>query len=72
MTALAIERRRGPFAGLISAYNQAAEAWAKQREQRRERRRIFLELSSCSDRDLQDLRIDRADIPAIVEGTYRR
>jgi uncharacterized protein YjiS (DUF1127 family) len=41
-------------------------------ERRRERAQIRNELLRCSDRDLFDLGISRADIPAVVNGTYRR
>jgi len=44
-------------------------AW---RERRRERARIARELLSYTDRELFDLGISRADIPAIINGTYRR
>ncbi len=44
-------------------------AW---RERRRERARIARELLSYTDRELFDLGISRADIPAILDGTYRR
>ncbi len=44
-------------------------AW---RERRRERARIARELLSYTDRELFDLGIGRADIPAIINGTYRR
>jgi uncharacterized protein YjiS (DUF1127 family) len=44
-------------------------AW---RAQRRERARIARELLSYTDRELFDLGIGRADIPAIINGTYRR
>jgi|tagenome__1003787_1003787.scaffolds.fasta_scaffold12322254_1 uncharacterized protein YjiS (DUF1127 family) len=39
---------------------------------RRERARIARELLSCSNRELFDLGISRGDIPAIINGTYRR
>jgi len=44
-------------------------AW---RERRRERARIARELLSYTDRELYDLGISRADIPAVINGTYRR
>lgn len=44
-------------------------AW---RERRRERARIARELLSYTDRELFDLGISRADIPAILDGTYKR
>ena len=44
-------------------------AW---RAGRRERARIARELLSYTDRELFDLGIGRGDIPAIINGTYRR
>ena len=41
-------------------------------ERRRERARIARELLSCSNRQLFDLGISSGDIPAIINGTYRR
>jgi uncharacterized protein YjiS (DUF1127 family) len=56
-----------------------AERWAERRqrflawrEKRRERARVARELLSYSDRELFDLGISRADIPAVINGTYRR
>ena len=45
------------------------QAW---RAQRQERARIARELLTYTDRELFDLGISRADIPAIIDGTYRR
>ena len=41
-------------------------------QRRRERARIARELLSCSNRELFDLGISSGDIPAIINGTYRR
>lgn len=61
-------------AGLVAADRPASLksrflAW---RERRRERARVARELLSYTDRELFDLGISRADIPAILNGTYRR
>ncbi len=61
-------------AGLVSAERRPSLkarflAW---RERRRERARIARELLSYTDRELFDLGITRGDIPAILDGTYRR
>ena len=45
------------------------QAW---RTRRQERARIARELLTYTDRELFDLGISRADIPAIIDGTYRR
>lgn len=37
-----------------------------------QRQRAFEELTAMSDRELADMGITRADIPAIVAGTYQR
>jgi uncharacterized protein YjiS (DUF1127 family) len=42
------------------------------REQRRYRNRIRNELLAYSDRELADIGLTRADIPAVVGGTFRR
>jgi uncharacterized protein YjiS (DUF1127 family) len=44
-------------------------AW---REKRRQRARMARELMSYTDRELLDLGITRSDIPAIINGTFRR
>ncbi len=44
-------------------------AW---RAQRQRRAQITRELLSYTDRELFDLGITRGDIPAIINGTYRR
>jgi uncharacterized protein YjiS (DUF1127 family) len=41
-------------------------------ERRRERARIARELLSCNNRDLFDLGISSGDIPAVIDGSYRR
>lgn len=41
-------------------------------ERRRARARIARELQSCSNRELFDLGISSGDIPAVINGTYRR
>jgi uncharacterized protein YjiS (DUF1127 family) len=38
----------------------------------RKRARIGRELATYTDRELFDLRIQRADIPAMINGTYTR
>ena len=40
--------------------------------QRREASRILHELEACTDRQLRDLGISRADIASVANGTYRR
>jgi uncharacterized protein YjiS (DUF1127 family) len=41
-------------------------------ERRRERARMAQELQSYSNRELFDLGISSADIPAVINGSYRR
>jgi uncharacterized protein YjiS (DUF1127 family) len=45
------------------------DAWLVRR---RERAELVRTLRLMGDRDLRDLGISRADVPAIVEGVYRR
>ncbi len=55
----------GPFPQLL--------AWFRARRAERQRQAtIARELATYTDRQLFDLGIQRADIPAIVKGTYRR
>ena len=44
-------------------------AWC---EQRRRRAQVARELLTYTDRELFDLGISRGDIPAIIDGTFRR
>ena len=48
---------------------QRFTAW---REKRQRRAQIARELLTYTDRELFDLGISRGDIPAIINGTYRR
>jgi uncharacterized protein YjiS (DUF1127 family) len=59
--------------------HDAASMWAETkhrfsawRRQRASRARIARELATYTDRELFDLGITRADIPAVINGTYRR
>ncbi|MBS0560786.1 MAG: DUF1127 domain-containing protein [Proteobacteria bacterium] len=45
------------------------DGWLYERRRRNEVQKI---LSQMGERDLRDLAISRADIPAILDGTYRR
>jgi uncharacterized protein YjiS (DUF1127 family) len=47
----------------------AFTAW---RTEQRKRAQIARELATYTDRELFDLRIQRADIPAMINGTYTR
>lgn len=57
------------FAHAVADRRQRFGAW---REKRAYRARITRELHSYTDRELFDLGIQRADIPAVVNGTFRR
>jgi uncharacterized protein YjiS (DUF1127 family) len=48
------------------------EALARAVDRRRRRRRDILVLAAMSDPELRDIGISRCDVPAVVEGTYRR
>jgi uncharacterized protein YjiS (DUF1127 family) len=63
----------------VSVWAQLSQAIADRRvrftawrEKRAYRARITRELHSYTDRELFDLGIQRADIPAVVNGTFRR
>jgi uncharacterized protein YjiS (DUF1127 family) len=57
-----------PGAGVIS---RALAGFAARRAARARRARILYELSTYSDRQLQDLGFGRADFDAIADGTFR-
>ena len=42
--------------------------WAARRQAARSLRQLYL----CTDRELWDMGLSRADFPAIIAGTYRR
>jgi uncharacterized protein YjiS (DUF1127 family) len=59
--------------------HDAASLWAETtlrfsewRRKRASRARVARELATYTDRELFDLGISRADIPAVINGTYRR
>ena len=63
----------------VSLWSQVAHTVAERRERfaawrakRAYRARIALELNSYTDRELFDLGIQRADIPAVLNGTFKR
>jgi len=61
------------FGSLSAGKRTGLTAWlAALIERRRERARIERELLTCSNRDLFDLGIGSGDIPAVIDGTYRR
>ena len=53
-------------------YRHLAYRWRRSGVQRRKVNRITRELESCTDRELGDLGLTRADIAAVARGTYRR
>ncbi len=57
------------FADHTGGLRQRFLAW---REQRQRRAQITRELLTYTDRELFDLGITRGDIPAIINGTFRR
>ncbi len=61
-----------PFGGVAHAFHAARERLAAYRAEQAHRSLIARELAAYSDRDLCDLGISRSDVPAIVNGSYRR
>jgi uncharacterized protein YjiS (DUF1127 family) len=57
---------------VLDVLQQTVASFTAWRTERRERARITRELATCTDRELFDLRIQRADFPAIINGTYSR
>ncbi len=62
-------RPMAPTGSLMSRAVARFDSWMVQR---RERAELVRTLRLMGERDLRDLGISRADIPAIVEGVYRR
>ena len=57
------------FLAVLQPILTAFTAW---RTEQRKRAQIARELATYTDRELFDLRIQRADIPALINGTYTR
>ncbi|MBN9508789.1 MAG: DUF1127 domain-containing protein [Alphaproteobacteria bacterium] len=57
---------------VASRWTKLSRRIADWRERRRRRAQITRELLSYTDRELFDLGITRGDIPAVINGTYRR
>nr|WP_294526838.1 DUF1127 domain-containing protein [uncultured Rhodopila sp.] len=49
----------------------ALDRFVRARAERRRRARDFQALSESTDRQLWDMGISRADVPSVVNGTYR-
>ncbi|GAB0113485.1 hypothetical protein [Acidisoma sp. C75] len=60
------------FATAFRGLRLLAQNLAERRAERRERLVMARELDTYSDRELGELGFSRADLPAIVAGTYRR
>jgi uncharacterized protein YjiS (DUF1127 family) len=69
LTSSASPSSQTPFLDLLQPILNAFSAW---RAEQRKRARIARELATYTDRELFDLRIQRADIPAMINGTYTR
>jgi uncharacterized protein YjiS (DUF1127 family) len=55
---------------VLDMLQQTVASFTAWRTERHERTRIARELATYTDRELFDLRIQRADFPAIINGTY--
>jgi uncharacterized protein YjiS (DUF1127 family) len=64
-----IEVATANFWSLAQAGLARFAAW---RVSRRQQSRLLRELSESTDRQLWDMGLSRADIPAVVSGAYRR
>jgi uncharacterized protein YjiS (DUF1127 family) len=60
------------WAQFVHAVTERRQRFAAWRAKRAYRARIARELNSYTDRELVDLGIQRADIPAVLNGTFRR
>jgi uncharacterized protein YjiS (DUF1127 family) len=59
----------GTFSGPAATDPERVYVW---RAEQRKRAQIARELATYTDRELFDLRVQRADFPAIINGTYTR
>jgi len=69
LTSSASPSSQTPFLDLLQPILNAFTTW---RAEQRKRAQIARELATYTDRELFDLRIQRADIPAMINGTYTR
>jgi uncharacterized protein YjiS (DUF1127 family) len=69
LTSSASHSSQAPFLDLLQPTLNAFTVW---RAEQRKRAQIARELATCTDRELFDLRVQRADFPAIINGTYTR
>jgi uncharacterized protein YjiS (DUF1127 family) len=69
LTSSASHPSQTPFLAVLQPLLNAFTAW---RTEQRKRAQIARELATHTDRELFDLRIQRADIPAMINGTYTR
>ena len=69
LTSIASHPSQTPFLDVLQPLLNAFTAW---RAEQRKRAQIAHELATYTDRELFDLRIQRADFPAIINGTYTR
>ena len=66
-TSIAYYPPQTSFLDVLQLILNACTAWGTQQ---RKRAQIARELATYTDRELFDLRIQRADIPALINGTY--
>lgn len=59
-----------PHARISASIGRALKALGARITEARRAQRAFEELNAMSDHDLEDIGISRADIPAIIAGTY--
>ena len=69
LTSSASHSSQAPFLNLLQPTLNAFTVW---RAEQRKRAQIARELATYTDRELFDLRVQRADFPAIINGTYTR
>jgi hypothetical protein len=69
LTSSASHPSQTPFLDVLQPILNAFTAW---RSEQRKRAQITRELATYTDRELFELRIQRADFPAIINGSYTR
>jgi uncharacterized protein YjiS (DUF1127 family) len=62
----------GILAQIAHAFTERRQRFTAWRAKQAYRARIARELNTYTDRELFDLGIQRADIPAVLNGTFRR
>lgn len=72
MASHVIDTTTNSVRGTTSLWAETTQRFGEWRAKRASRARVARELATYTDRELFDLGITRADIPAVINGTFRR